>query len=261
MKNRILIIGSGWLGASLASHLDKQGYDVKATTRQPTIAPQRLQINTDNDRDTIAKITDFAPQVMIIAISPNKNSDYLQALMILSKAAKAANVSRVVFIGSSSIWGNSMGLVNETTAIDPANDSAKAMAAFETHLQQQSTFEATTLRLCGLFNQQRHPGRFLAGREDVPNPNAVVNMIHQQDCVGLITNILRQASWQSVYIGCAPSHPTRIQFYTHGARLLNLMPPRFKGNEGHDSKKIDGKQSANALDYRYRYSDLMTALE
>jgi len=261
MKNRILIIGSGWLGAPLASHLDKQGYDVKATTRQPTIAPQRLQLNTDDQLDAVAKMADFNPHWLIIAIPPSKNSDYLQALMILSKAASATNVSRLVFIGSSSIWGNSTGLVNETTASDPVSNSAKAMAAFEAHLKQQSTFEATTLRLCGLFNQQRHPGRFLAGREDVPNPNAVVNMIHQQDCIGLITNILQQSSWQSVYIGCAPSHPTRAQFYTHGARLLNLMPPQFKGNEGHDSKKIDAKQSANALDYRYRYSDLMTAIE
>jgi len=89
----------------------------------------------------------------------------------------------------------------------------------------------------------------------------VVNMIHQHDCIGLITQLLQHQPWQSVYIGCAPSHPTRKDFYTHAAAQLGLTAPEFVNAGGSDAKSISGDASAAQLNYQYVYADIMQATE
>ncbi len=267
MNNKLIIIGSGWLGRPLAKHLNTQGYQVTATTTQAKNCidtPGELaivQLDTTNPAKTETTLSSLAPSTMIIAIPPARtNPNYLNSLMVLSQAAKQAKIQRVIFISSSSVWGDNTGRVDETTIPLPTTDSAKAMVRFEQHLQQQTDFLATTLCLTGLFNAQRHPGRFLAGREDVANPDAPVNMIHQQDCIGLITNLLKQASWQNIYIGCAPSHPTRKAFYSYGANQLGLAAPQFQLTGGINAKVIDAQATAKALNYDYVFPDIIKAL-
>jgi len=267
MKDNILIIGSGWLGAPLSVHLSDNGYRVSATTTHETNHRNMdsrvplLTLDSQKPQQVIATLVSVKPTTMIIAIPPSRdNGDYLASLMVLSNAAVDAHINQVIFISSSSVWGNNTGLVNEQTAMSPTSDSAIAMTKFSQHLQQQKAFRATTLCLTGLFNTQRHPGRFLAGRRDIANPNAVVNMIHQQDCIGLISSLLQQPQWQPLYIGSAPSHPTRRDFYRHGAKILGLTPPQFNLKGGEEGKTVCGKASAMALGYQYSYPDLMAAV-
>jgi len=267
MQEKIIIIGSGWLGKPLGLDLATQGYGVTITTTREdklknTTKELDIALLNTNDRVQAAQqLAQAASSTMIIAIPPLRGSNnYFDSLMVLAKLASEAGIKRVLFLSSSSVWGENTGIVNEQTKATPISDSAIAMVKFEQHLQNQSSFEASVLRLTGLFNQQRHPGRFLADRLDVANPQAPVNMIHQRDCIGLISKILQQRQWLPIYIGCAPSHPTRLNFYQHGAKMLKLTPPQFVAQGGCDGKSIDAAASAASLGYTYVYPDIMTAL-
>lgn len=264
MNKSILIIGSGWLGLPLAMSLANKNYHVTATTTSEEKCQNAnsglpiILLDANNFANTAAEIKSLTPDIMVITIAPSKNnSNYFNGLCNLASSAKAAGVKRVMFISSSSIWGNTQGLVTEQTPVNPQTNSAIAMNEFELLLQQESSFETCALRLTGLFNEQRHPGRFLSGKVDVANPDAPVNMIHQHDCIGLIHAILVQKSWQDVYIGCAPSHPTRREFYTHCATTLGVIAPQFVAKGGNEHKKISANSTAANVNYQYQHPDLM----
>ena len=264
MKEQLIIIGSGWLGRPLAEHLARLNYYVSATTtslnnlKTPLVGASLVLLNTEHKQQALAQLRRIAPTTMIIAIPPSRtNNDYFKTLTVLSDLAIEGNIKRVLFISSSSVWGSSTGIITEKSPTSPTSDSATAMDKFEHYLHNQENFDACTLRLTGLFNQQRNPGRFLAGRENVANPNAPVNMIHQQDCIGLISAILQQQQWQPVYIGCAPSHPTRHVFYTASALALGLIAPKFIPSGGENAKCIDSSATARQLGYHYVFSDIM----
>lgn len=267
MKSKVIIIGSGWLGMPLAVQLAHQGYEVTSTTtsNNAKIAESTVPtvvLNTDFPHQVSTTLQEVNADIMIIAIPPSRKcNDYLSHLTLLSDAAKKTRIKRVIFISSSSVWGSNVGMVDETIPALPTTDSACAMLKFEQHLAIQGHFEATTLRLSGLFGPGRHPGRFLAGRVNVASPNSAVNMIHLTDCIGLIRALLNTPQWQSAYTGCAPSHPSRQAFYSQGAETLELPPPRFIADTGTPYKTVCGKHSAGKLSYDYVYPDLMQALK
>lgn len=264
MNKSVLIIGSGWLGMPLAMSLADKNYRVTTTTTSEDKLQQSnrgvpiVQLNANDSFDTAVKVSAINPDCIIITIAPSRNhGHYLDALRNLADSAKTAGVKRIMFISSSSIWGNTQGLVTEQTPVNPQTSSAIAMKEFELLLQQESSLETCALRLTGLFNEQRHPGRFLSGKVDVTNPDAPVNMIHQHDCIGLIHAILAQQNWQDVYIGCAPSHPTRREFYTHCATILGVIAPQFVVQGGDEQKCINAGATAAGVNYQYQYPDLM----
>jgi len=275
MTQNILIIGSGWLGWPLAQHLTNVGHQVTATTTSElkikqlgSAGPELVKLISDDwqHNDVLSAAT--KADIMIIVVPPQRQqTDYLYQLQQLVKLSEQADIHHILFISSTGVYGSKSGVITESAECAATTGSGLAMVAFEQYLLAQGTpknslqrSKNSVLRLAGLFGPDRHPGKFLAGKVDVANPDAVVNMIHQQDCIGLISQIIRQQSWGRIHLGCAPSHPTRREFYSQGAKKLGLPIPVFVTSTGQDSKLIDSAITANHLDYQYAYPDLMTWL-
>jgi hypothetical protein len=53
---------------------------------------------------------------------------------------------------------------------------------------------------------------FLAGRENLENPDAPINLIHQTDC-GIILRIIEKILGET-YNATAQTHPSRETYYT-----------------------------------------------
>ncbi|MGB1299310.1 MAG: NAD-dependent epimerase/dehydratase family protein [Psychrobium sp.] len=260
MTHNILIIGSGWLGLPLAKSLIQQGHQVTTTTTNldkvsTSDVPMQL-LNTDDNNSLAAVNNDF--DVMIITIPPNRKvpESYFPQLNILQQLAITKGISKVLFTSSTSVWGNYEGIVDEDTPRQPVTQSAQAMVKFETALHQEEAFNATTIHLAGLIGNDRNPGRFLAGKTDVANASAPVNLVAKEDVIGMICQIIRLDYWQQSLIACAPTHPTRQEFYTTAAQTLGLTPPQFS-NQEQAAKTINGQQSADRLQYQYQYPDLL----
>ena len=263
-NKHIVIIGSGWLSWPLAQHLSDLGHHVTATTRT-TEKAQRLtsetlpviQLSSDDVENIAPLILLKHCQVMVIAIPPqHQKDDYFNQLQQLLKLAEKLNITNVLFISSTSVYGHQTAILTAQSQTKPNSAAAHAMANFEQLLLKNKS-QHSVLRLAGLINDTRHPGRFLAGKIDVSNPDAVVNMIHQADCIGIISQIIKQAAWGEIHLGCAPSHPTRRQFYQLAAQTLELTPPQFVNQGGTDAKQIDASASAAQLNYQYQHPDLM----
>ena len=51
-------------------------------------------------------------------------------------------------------------------------------------------FETTIVRLGGLIGYSRNPGRFFNNKKLVSNPDSKVNLIHRDDCINIIEQIV-----------------------------------------------------------------------
>ena len=68
------------------------------------------------------------------------------------------------------------------------------MVEIEKLFQCNSNFKTTLIRFAGLLGYNRKPGNFFKNGKSIPNPEGVVNMIHQDDCVLIISKIIEKKS-------------------------------------------------------------------
>ncbi|GAB2468876.1 NAD(P)-dependent oxidoreductase [Hymenobacter qilianensis] len=277
LRPTVAVLGCGWLGLPLAKALVADGYSVGGTTTTPSrvltmrhagIRPYLLSLGgkfTATDRDTLHTLLS-GTDVLVLNVPPRRGastSSYSNLLHPVAEAVKACRVSHVLFVSSTSVYPDEPRAMHEAdaqAASDAASDMLRAEDLFAPHDASQGQPGNTVVRLAGLFGPQRPPGRFLAGRLDVAQANAPVNLIHLTDCVGLLSAIIRQQAWGYTFNACAISHPVRGDFYPKAARQLGLQPPDFRLDDALGGKTIDSTLIRQTLDYRFQHDDLEVAL-
>jgi nucleoside-diphosphate-sugar epimerase len=268
--DRISILGCGWLGLPLAQVLIKNGYSVKGSTtsveklstlEETGINPFLLELDTENTPDTTAAFLEGS-KTLIIAIPPKlrgKNKDYsdgnsqsfVNKINHLLPFIKRSNVENVLFISSTAVYGDANGLITEQTIPIPVTESGKQILEIEHLLLDQRYFKTTVLRFGGLIGKDRHPARFMAGKENLDNPQAPINLIHQEDCIGIILKILETNTWGDTFNAVTPFHPTRENYYTQKAAELNLALPQFNYEKKSVGKVISSEKIERFLEYQF----------
>ena len=170
-----------------------------------------------------------------------------------------SGIQKVVFVSSTSVYGDGFPIVEitESTQPNPDTESGKQLVIAETLLQSNPHFKTTVIRFGGLLGDDRHPVKFLAGRTNVENPDAPVNMIQREDCIGIIEEILKQVQhdnweWNQTFNAVAPQHPTRKAYYHKKAEILNLPLPTFAENSESKGKIISSKKVETILGYSFQ---------
>ena len=268
----ISILGCGWLGLPLAERLVKEGFPVKGSVtkkeklellRQKKITPFQIEV-TDQAVEGIAKKEFFCSNLLIINIPPGRRVDvavyHTAQIRQLIKEIVKGTVQHVLFISSSAVYPDQNKEVVETTIPLPDKESGKALLKAEELLQSQSEFKTSIIRFGGLIGPKRHPGKFLAGKKEVANGDAPINVIHQDDCIELICGVIQQQAWGEIFNACADIHPSRKIFYTKAAEDLSLEPPSFKQDEI-TYKILNSKKIKERLNYAFKYPDPMDALK
>lgn len=261
MNTRISIVGLGWLGLPLAHSLNTNGFQIQGTYSNPKrfaecealpFPCKRIHFSEhqiEGDWDELINQTD----ILIINIPPKRNqsgeiryTNFIQHIINQTPS----NIS-VVFISSTSVYGNLDIKITEDIEPQPVTLSGQALLKSEILLKTHFKDQLTILRCSGLIGPNRHPGRFLAGRLDVSNPNGLVNMVHQKDCIQIITKVIKQHALGYTLNLCSDQHPTRHVFYTETAELLQLPKPQFNSDSSISIKYIDNTKSKELLNHTY----------
>jgi nucleoside-diphosphate-sugar epimerase len=253
-KNSVSIVGSGWLGLPLAEHLIQQGYPVNLSTRRVEKLASFEQFGARPyliDIDQLTFSDDFFDSDILICNITSKNQAGFTRLI---EQIALSSIQHVLFISSSSVYLNTHTIVTEN---DDAEDSDSVLFQIEQAFQSCSHFDTTILRLSGLIGYQRHPGRFFSHGKVVSQPDAPVNLIHRDDCIGLISQIIEQSVWGDVFNGCADTHPSKRQFYSHARHLLDKPPPTFSDQTHGQTKTVSNAKIKQRLGYRFIYPDVM----
>ena len=122
---------------------------------------------------------------------------------------------------------------------------------------ENTSFETTVIRFAGLFGGERHPANWFKNGRKIPQSKGFVNMIHREDCIAIIHQIINQNSWNQVFNACADHHPTRRAFYTLAKLSKDFEVPEFEENEVYQWKIISSKKVEEVLDYEFIHDDLL----
>lgn len=261
LNNKISILGCGWYGLELAKELIKNNYIVKGSTTSPEklnslqqsgIIPYLINFSGEEDQ---SDPDFFNCDLLIISIPPKRNTSeqhtFVSKIQQISKAAINGNISNIIFISATSVYGDYNDEVNELTIPKPETESGKAILSAESLLKGISSFTTTILRFGGLIGPNRDPGKFFAGKSAIPNGKAPVNLIHLSDCIGLTLRIIEKQAFGYTYNACATDHPTRSVFYTAASLKSGFDKPQFN-DELLNWKSVHSIYIAEKLGYEFK---------
>lgn len=236
--NKVAIVGLGWVGMPLALSLLGRGYRVVGSKTTPDgveaarmsgieCYPLVMTPELECEQDDLEQLLDADALVITLPASrrPEEGERYLHAVQLLVDSALAHNVPRIIFLSSTSVYGDAVGTVNERSELQPTTSAGRTLAELETWLHDLPNTSVDILRLAGLVGAGRNPGRFLAGKTGVIGASSGVNLVHQDDVIAAIQMLLKLPQGGHVYNLCAPIHPTKAEFYPPLARSLGLEPP------------------------------------
>jgi len=174
MATTISVLGCGWLGMPLAKNL-LSNYTVNGSTTTVSkipileamgIASFLIDLPYTKAPDNLLTFLGNAEQ-LVINIPPklrnNGTENYVSKIESLLSYIAQSNIKHVLFISSTSVYGDTNSIVTENTALEPTTESGKQLVAVEQLLQNNSAFLTTVVRFGGLIGKDRHPVYFWQG--------------------------------------------------------------------------------------------------
>jgi nucleoside-diphosphate-sugar epimerase len=256
-NTRISILGAGWLGKPLAQALKTAGATLKLATRSTerlaqlsAMNDQNVQIDLDslNNHDEIMQFLDA--DLLIINITYKNLQNYHRFVEIIEQS----DIKKVVFVSSTSVYKNTQSVVTESSEFEDENS---VVLQIENIFRNTTLFQTTFIRMAGLVDSRRHPARFFKSGKIVPQSAAPINLIHLDDCIGIIRAVIEQKTWGDTFNACSTTHPTKLEFYSYVRSLVNEQPPTFSDKATLRYKIVSNDKIRQQLAYTLIYPDLM----
>ncbi|MDA1267731.1 MAG: epimerase [Bacteroidetes bacterium] len=245
---KVSILGLGWLGQTAGLLLLQQGYQVLGSATSLEKAAQlqekgidvvQLKLNPYPEGRDYLRL--FESQVLVVTLPPRsrhgESEVYLQQLAVIRELLTASAVEQVIFISSTGIYPN-VSKVDSYTEAERISESKAGNTILYRAEQLMATtpsYVLTILRMGGLMGDNRIPGLYFSGKEQVVG-HTRVNFIHQLDAARMIAWVIDQGLWNQTFNGVAPQHPFRREVYAKNASTLGILPP-VSYQETADEKK------------------------
>ncbi|MBA6350460.1 SDR family oxidoreductase [Colwellia sp. BRX9-1] len=270
MVKNVAIIGCGWLGHALAKQLLREEYRVTVTVQseekkqrlaKEQIDTELLTLPVEDPKSTVLSV--FGHDTLIISITPQirqGRSDYPEKVAQLIEMAELGRVKKIVLLSSTAVYNGLSGLVDEQSVLDMNADKVATLIRAEKAAEAFSG-ETVILRLAGLVGPERHPGRFLQGRKLLSDPQAFINLIHQDDAVGVLMEIIKDENIRGIYNAVSATETSKQHYYHAAAKALNLPLPEFSFETSmRFGKRINDEKLRNSFTYQFTHDDLIVWL-
>ncbi|TXD75114.1 SDR family NAD(P)-dependent oxidoreductase [Aequorivita antarctica] len=267
MNKTIAITGLGWLGQPLGYRLASLGYTVKGsvtTIEKATLLQQNgfdvypVEISENGIEGEIQALLNNA-DCLVIMIPPglrkNTGADYVLKMAHLVAAINESAVSKIILVSSTSVYDDSQGNVTEKNEPRPETIAGKQLRQVEELFINSEELQTTIVRFGGLIGGTRQPAKYLAGRKDLSDGNAPVNLIHREDCINILVEILKQDAFGKIFNAVNPNHPRKSDYYIQKAEELGLELPSFAENSTDEVyKQVDSENLKMILNYSFKTS-------
>ena len=266
-KPRISIVGYGRVGLPLAKALKEKGYDVTGTV---TRSEKREKLVAEG-LDTHILSFDPQPQgdlaaameadVLVVTVPPSMRApqEFPAVMKNLANAAADSGVKKVLLIATTSVYHQTGDVVREEDATHDASPFLGiSWLPVEQLFSERDEFETTVVRFSGLMGGGINPGMYFAGRE-LKGANDPVNMIHIDDCVGVMAAIIEQGVWGEAFNASADEHPCKRDFYTKACEGAGLPAPVFS-DEPSPYRIVNCDKLKQRLGYVFKHPDPLAGL-
>lgn len=259
---QISILGCGWLGFPLAKELRQKGHRILGATTSPEklpelqvagIEPYLIRVSGEGIMGDIDSFLD-ASEILIVNFPPKRTTEsdsYVSKAEQLLAAVKRSRVRKVLWISSTSVFPDQNQTITDDLIPSPETESGRQLYAAEQLFVKDFSFQTTVLRFGGLIGQDRHPVFHLAGRTDIANAQAPVNLIHLRDCIGIISAMIDRDRWGETFNAAAPLHPSRVSYYTQKAIEFDIEAPQFNLGQPSVGKIILSDKIDSVLGYTF----------
>lgn len=262
----VSILGCGWLGEPLALSLKEAGFSVRGSVRKPEglaalsengIEPYLIDISPEvNGEDTDEF---FSSDVLFINFPPERRDDietyHEKQIENLIEAIPKPRGKMVIFASSTSVYPNTNGIVREDDSLRPDKPSGKALVRVEELLTDNPEFDTTVIRFSGLIGYDRAPIKSIRRKKLVLNPDCPLNLIHRDDCIGVVRSVIDLDVRNTVLNATCDEHPTRREYYSREARKYGIPPPLFETQNPPQYKIVSNEKLKRTLGYRLIHPD------
>lgn len=261
---KIAIIGFGWLGLPLGKSLLEKGHEIIGTTTTSAKIKVLEELGfsaalLDLSTELPQKLNLFFEKtdICILNFPPKRNNSNPNIQVYGEQLLKAiqpfSDKTKFIFVSSTGIYPDSISLAKEDEFDRKTIVNENQLAYAEEVLHQKLKDRLTIARMAGLIGADRQIAKYFAGKTEIPNGKSPVNLIHQIDCVGIISKIIESNFWGEIFNACASNHPSREEYYTFSCAELNLQTPTFTSETNPAfSKTVDNKKSKTVLGYQYQ---------
>ncbi|MCK8523753.1 NAD-dependent epimerase/dehydratase family protein [Aquimarina sp. D1M17] len=265
MRN-IAILGTGWLGLPLAEAFIENGFTVNGSTttenrvnilQEKGISAHQIALQETGPEGDISAFLKNT-EILIINIPPglrrNPEVNFVSKIHNLIPHIESSNVKNVLFISSTSVFADVEGfpVTSNETLPNATSNAGKQLIETEHLLQKNTHFSTTVLRFAGLFGPNRHPATMLSKRKNIKNPKAPVNLIHLEDCIGVIKKIIETSCWNEVLNACYPDHPEKAKYYGQVCESMGFPAPDYDFETPSKGKLIDSQYLMKKLKYTFK---------
>lgn len=253
----------GWLGMPLYTRLKNLGFTVKGSVTTDAKKTDLKKKGFDvykvliTENEVQGDVKDFlaSAKILFVLIPPGlrRGTGHNHALRMARflQEVESSSVEKVVLISSTGVYADHQGKVTEKDIPQPETESGRQLLEVE-QIFFRSSLECTVVRFGGLFGGSRNPVRFLAGRKNLSNGDAPVNLIHREDCLNILTAILMKNAYGHIINAVIPQHPSKKEYYTAEADRLGLEHPDYSENTDEVFKQIDSVILDEVLGYEFQ---------
>jgi len=264
---KISILGCGWLGLPLAKNLLEEGHIVKGSTTdrdklskltQEGITPYEIKLYAEGVQGDITSFISDA-ELLIIDIPPGLRNDpeanFIGRIGRLQDYIEKSGVKKVLFVSSTSVYEDTEEFpeYTEEENTNAESSTSRQLRSAEERLKASESYQTTVIRFGGLFGPGRHPVTYMAGKTDLKNPTAPVNMIHLEDCIGVINKIIEKEAWGLIFNAVYPEHPTKEEYYTKIAETKSLAVPIFNHTSVSKGKVISSVLLQKEIEHKFSH--------
>jgi nucleoside-diphosphate-sugar epimerase len=262
--NIVGVLGCGWLGVPLCDKLKKQNWEVRGSRRSEIGMLTLKERGIDAHQIELSKssmtgsIKSFFKEMktLVISIPPDKKeNDFSQRIRQLLLILKTTSVKKIIFLSSTSVYGNTEGLFNEKSTINPKKISSKAIVETE-QLISNHFIPSIIIRLGGLIGVDRNPV-FQLQKKIISNPNGRINFIDQKDAIEGIMALLSNPEQEGIYNLVSPHHPIRKTYYKKMALKYGLPQPKFEKDTDPIVRIINGDKITNETSFKYSVVNML----
>lgn len=265
MKKSIAIIGLGWLGQPVAIRLIELGYSVKGSVtsvekakhlREHGFETYPVEISESGIKGEIGTLLTDVDRIIIMippGLRKNTGADFVLKMVHLQREIRKYKVSKIILVSSTSVYDDSQGVVTEKDGPKPQTIAGKQLLQVEELFQNSEELKTAVVRFGGLIGGSREPARWLAGRTELMDGNAPVNLIHRRDCVNILVEIIKRDAFGKVFNAVNPQHPKKSDYYIEKTKELGLEAPSFvNGDADEIFKQVESENLKSVLDYEFK---------
>jgi len=271
-KNRISILGCGWLGFPLAQRLlasDITTIINGSTTSLPKLENFKangingylLELNLGFENESAVTQSFFNAETLIISLPPRSGKNgpgfYVKQMEAVNSEIKKSPVKNILFMSSTGIYPELNRIVTEEDVVSPEQSPLEDMVTAEVMMKSlRPERNVTILRLGGLLGYNRIPGNYVKGKKEMTTGGIPVNYIHRDDAAGIILTIIKNGLVNETFNVVAPLHPLRKEIYETSCAQFGWEAPEYAISEKEqDFKIISGEKLSQFYTYNFKFPD------